>query len=302
MNSRIEEQDFTAEKVDLSIWKRLYAYALRNRALTALILTSLVVVALVDVAYPLLTRYAIDRFVTPRTADGLAPFAATYAALVAVQAFGTFLFISRSGKMEMAIAYAIRQEAFEKLQTLSFSFYDKTAVGYLMARMISDVGRLSEMVAWSLVDVLYALFYVFSSIVTIFSLNWRLALVVVAVIPPLAIISLILQRKILRYQRQARKQNSRITGAFNEGIMGAMTTKTLVREEQNAREFEELTGEMRRLSIRASLLSAAFFPLIISLGAIGTGCALMLGSAGALNGQTAFVGAFAEGKLVSFIA
>ena len=119
MSSRIEEQDFTAEKVDLSIWKRLYAYALRNRALTVLILTSLVVVALVDVAYPLLTRYAIDRFVTPRTADGLAPFAATYAALVAVQAFGTFLFISRSGKMEMAIAYAIRQEAFEKLQTLS---------------------------------------------------------------------------------------------------------------------------------------------------------------------------------------
>lgn len=302
MSSRIEEQDFTAERVDLSIWKRLYAYALRNRALTALILTSLVVVALVDVAYPLLTRYAIDRFVTPRTADGLAPFAATYAALVAVQAFGTFLFISRSGKMEMAIAYAIRQEAFEKLQTLSFSFYDKTAVGYLMARMISDVGRLSEMVAWSLVDVLYALFYVFSSIVTIFSLNWRLALVVVAVIPPLAIISLILQRKILRYQRQARKQNSRITGAFNEGIMGAMTTKTLVREEQNAREFEELTGEMRRLSIRASLLSAAFFPLIISLGAIGTGCALMLGSAGALNGQTAFVGAISVGTLVSFIS
>ena len=103
MNSRIEEQDFTAEKVDLSIWKRLYAYALRNRALTALILASLVVVALVDVAYPLLTRYAIDRFVTPRTADGLAPFAATYAALVAVQAFGTFLFISRSGKMEMPL-------------------------------------------------------------------------------------------------------------------------------------------------------------------------------------------------------
>ena len=123
-----------------------------------------------------------------------------------------------------------------------------------------------------------------------------------AVIPPLAIISLILQRKILRYQRQARKQNSRITGAFNEGIMGAMTTKTLVREEQNAREFEELTGEMRRLSIRASLLSAAFFPLIISLGAIGTGCALMLGSAGALNGQTAFVGAISVGTLVSFIS
>ena len=302
MSGRIEEQDFTAQRVDLTVWKRLYRYALRNRGLVAAVLLSLVVVALVDVAYPLLSRYAIDRFVTPRTSAGLGRFALAYAACVLVQGVGTFLFISRSGRMEMEIAYAIRQEAFEKLQTLSFSFYDRTAVGYLMARMISDVGRLSEMVAWSLVDVLYALFYVASSIVTIFTLNWRLALVVVAVIPPLALVSVFLQRRILYYQRRARRQNSRITGAFNEGIMGAKTTKTLVREERNAQEFGELTEEMRRVSIRASLLSAAFFPLVISLGAIGTGCALMLGSAGALNGQTAFVGAITVGTLVSFIS
>ena len=254
MSSRIEEQDFTAEKVDLTIWKRLYAFALLNRPLLMLILASLVIVSLVDVAYPLLSRYAIDHFVTPRITDGIVPFAAVYAALVILQAAGTFLFISRSGKMEMEIAYAIRQQAFEKLQNLSFSFYDKTAVGYLMARMIADVGRLSEMVAWSIVDVLYALFYVVSSIITIFLLNWKLALVVVAVIPPLAVISLILQKKILRYQRDARKQNSRITGAFNEGIMGAMTTKTLVREDANAAEFDDLTEGMRRVSIRAALL------------------------------------------------
>lgn len=302
MSSRIEEQDFTAEKVDLSIWKRLYAFALLNRPLLMLILSSLVIVSLVDVAYPLLSRYAIDRFVTPRTTDGIAPFAAVYAALVILQAGGTFLFISRSGKMEMEIAYSIRQQAFEKLQNLSFSFYDKTAVGYLMARMIADVGRLSEMVAWSIVDVLYALFYVVSSIITIFLLNWKLALVVVAVIPPLAVISLILQKKILRYQRDARKQNSRITGAFNEGIMGAMTTKTLVREDANAAEFDDLTEGMRHVSIRAALLNAAFFPLVISLGAIGTGFALMLGSDGVLHGQAAFIGALSVGTLVSFIS
>lgn len=302
MNSRLEEQDFTVEKVDFSIWKRLYSYALRNRALAGIILLSLVIVSLVDVAYPLLSRYAIDHFVTPRTSEGLVTFGICYALFVIIQGFCTFIFISRSGKLEMTIAYTIRQEAFTKLQNLSFSFYDKTAVGYLMARMIADVGRLSEMVAWSIVDVMYALFYIVSSIVTIFSLNWRLALVVVAVIPPLAIISLFLQKRILRYQRSARKQNSRITSAFNEGIMGAMTTKTLVREEQNAKEFDALTGEMRRLSVRAALLNASFFPLVISLGAIGTGFALMLGSDGALNGQTAFIGTITVGTLVSFIS
>ena len=122
MSSRIEEQDFTAEKVDLSIWKRLYAFALLNRPLLMLILASLVIVSLVDVAYPLLSRYAIDHFVTPRITDGIVPFAAVYAALVILQAAGTFLFISRSGKMEMEIAYAIRQQAFEKLMQGRTSF------------------------------------------------------------------------------------------------------------------------------------------------------------------------------------
>lgn len=277
MSGRIEEQDFTAQRVDLTVWKRLYRYALRNRGLVAAVLLSLVVVALVDVAYPLLSRYAIDRFVTPRTSAGLGRFALAYAACVLVQGVGTFLFISRSGRMEMEIAYAIRQEAFEKLQTLSFSFYDRTAVGYLMARMISDVGRLSEMVAWSLVDVLYALFYVASSIVTIFSLNWRLALVVVAVIPPLALVSVFLQRRILYYQRRARRQNSRITGAFNEGITGAKTSKTLGIEEQNTASFRALTKEMHDCGIRAARLNAVYIPLVLFCSTAAVAIVLLRG-------------------------
>ena len=71
-------------------------------------------------------------------------------------------------------------------------------------------------------------------------LNWKLALLALVVIPPLAVISLYFQKKILKYQRRVRKTNSRITGSFNEGIMGAMTTKTLVREEANYGEFREL--------------------------------------------------------------
>ena len=104
------------------------------------------------------------------------------------------------------------------------------------------------------------------------------------VIPPLAVISLYFQKKILKYQRRVRKTNSRITGSFNEGIMGAMTTKTLVREEANYGEFRELTGEMRKASVRAAVLSAIFMPIVMSLGSIGTGLALYRGGYGVLAG------------------
>lgn len=301
------EQDFQGRKVDFSLWKRLFRYALKNRNLLIRIIVALILVAIVDASYPLLTRFAVDTFVRPDstpTIDGLWGFFAIYTALVILQGFCTRVFISHSGDMEMAISYTIRQEAFAHLQNLSFSFYDKTSVGYLMARMVSDVARLSEMIAWSIVDVMWSACYVVFCIIAMLLFNWKLALIVLAVIPPLAMASLFLQRAILKYQRAARKHNSRITGAFNEGIMGAMTTKTLVREERNAEEFETLSAGMRKASIKAQVLSATFFPLIISLGAIGTMLAIVLGGAGveaALTGTETFLGVITAGTLVSFI-
>ena len=74
-------------------------------------------------------------------------------------------------------------------------------------------------------------------------------LLVLCITPVLAALCVFFQKRILKYQRAVRKANSRITGAFNEGIMGAMTTKTLVREEASAAEFRELTGAMRTASM-----------------------------------------------------
>ncbi len=262
-----EEEVFDRdEKMDAKIWKRLFGYAIRKRGLFWKVVLFMLITAVVG--------------------------------------FCTLRFISDTGKLETFISYTIRQEAYLKLQTLSFSFYDKTSVGYLMARMVSDVARLSEMIAWSITDFLWAFFYIVGSTVTMLCFNWKLTLIVLAVIPPLAVVSLYLQRRILRYQRVARKHNSRITGAFNEGIMGAMTTKTLVREEQNAAEFETITSDMRKASVKASVLSASFFPLVVSLGAIGTTMALIFGGAGVqatLAGEETFLGRITAGDLVMFI-
>lgn len=294
------EQEFTEKKVDFNIWKRLFKYAIRNKKLLFTIIVSLIIVSVVDVSYPLMTNYAIDNFIVPRTTDNIWFFLATYLVMIFVQGFGTFLFISRTGRMEMKISYDIRQDAYLRLQTLSFSFYDKTAVGYLMARMVSDVARLSEMIAWSIVDVFWSLCFALGCISIMFMKNWQLALIVVSVIPVLVFVSTFLQKRILKYQRESRRHNSRITGAFNEGIMGAMTTKTLVREEKNSEEFQELTKSMKGATIKASLLSAAFFPLVISLGAIGTGLALSVGGNAVLFEDT-FIGGLTVGSLVAFI-
>ncbi|MGI6665440.1 MAG: ABC transporter ATP-binding protein [Christensenellaceae bacterium] len=293
--SYIHEEEFT-QKVDMNIWKRLIAYAFRYKKLLVALLATLIITTIGDIAFPLFNRYAIDNFVMKETTDGITTYAIVYVATIIVQAVTVMFFLSFAGKLEMRMAYDIRQDAFTKLQLLSFSYYDKTAVGYIHARVISDVGRLSEMIAWGLVDIFMALLYLIGCISIMFSLNVKLALYTLAVFPILAIITVFFQKKILTYYRRVRRANSRITGAFSEGIMGAMTTKTLVREEENLQDFKVLTEDMRHVSARASTLSAIFMPIVMFLSSVGTAFALFKG------GQEVLLSIISVGTLTTFIS
>lgn len=291
-----EQKEYRSDKVDLRVWRRLIAYAMRRPRRVAGLGATLLVVSAIDIIYPQLTRFAIDRFVEGHTAQGLGWFALLYVACVAVQGAGVFFFVRGAGRLEMDICYDIRQDAFTRLQQLSFSFYDTTSVGWLMARMGSDVARLAEMIAWSLVDLCWSGFFVVGIVVVLLSMDLVLGLLVLSVTPLLAVLCVFFQRRILRQQRLVRAANSRITGAFNEGIMGAVTTKTLVREDASCEEFYALTGGMRRAAIRAALWSALFMPIVVNLSNLSTALALSAG------GKMVLAGTLGLGTLSAFLS
>lgn len=108
-------------------------------------------------------------------------------------------------------------------------------------------------------------------------MNWQLALCIIALLPIIAVVAVVFQKYILNHQREVRKANSRITGAFNEGIMGARTTKTLVREELNAKEFNDLAVQMERSSVKSAVISGMFWPVIGCFAAVGTAFVLWVG-------------------------
>lgn len=292
----IQEDDFNNKKVDINIWKRLVKYALRSKKLLAAVIACLFVVSFVDILYPLFTKYAIDQFVVQKTVEGIGWYVAALVGVIILQSLCSTYFVKGASELEMRISYDIRQECFLKLQKLSFSYYDKTSVGYIMARVISDTGRLSEMIAWSIVDILLSITFIVGCIISMFALNVKLALITLAVMPVLAAVAVFFRTKILRQYRIVRAINSRITGAYNEGIMGAMTTKTLVREEQNFADFRVLTGDMRKASAKASGLNATFMPIVMFLSAIGTALALQIGGGQVMDGLISF------GTLSTFIS
>lgn len=294
MQEVVLQEEVHEEKIDLKLWRQILELAKPYRRYIGLSIVATVGLAGGDALFPYMTRIAIDRFVVPETTEGLAWFGLAFAILVVVQSLNIYLFIKMAGKVESGITYTIRQAGFEHLHKLSFSFYDKRAAGWLLARLTSDVNRLGEIISWSLIDLLWGgVAMVFYSIV-MFSMNWRLALLTIGVLPILAVASVYFQKQILRAYRNVRRVNSKITGAFSEGIMGATTTKILSREEENLKEFQSLTSGLRSSSIRAATFSALYLPIVLMLGSIGTSLTLWAGGNGVVAGTITY------GVLVAF--
>ena len=94
----------------------------------------------------------------------------------------------------------------------------------------------------------------------------------------MAIISRYFQTRILRSAREVRQTNSRITGAYNENIMGVLTSKVFVKEADNLNKFGRLTDRMHAASITNAVQAAIYLPIVLTLSALATGIALVVGS------------------------
>lgn len=295
MSERFEEQEFNTDHLDTKLWSRVLKHFFVYKKDLTIIFISMVLTAGVDIAFPLLNRFAIDFFVLKNgDLNQLWPFGLGYGLLILIQVFVVYFFIKYTGKVEMQFAYDIRKQAFKKLQELSFSYYDKTPQGWIMARMTSDIGRLADIVSWSIIDLIWGSTLIIGVSIVMLVVNWKLALLVLVVVPFLAYISVIFQKKILQRYRLTRKINSKITAAYSEGILGAKTTKTMGLEDQQSSEFRELTYSMKSESVKAAILSAAFMPIVMALGAFSSSMLIWLG------GQQVLVGTIAFGTLVLF--
>lgn len=223
-----------------------------------------------DAVLPLFNRHAIDHFIGGRTLEGIGVFVGLYAALLVVQTTVNFLAAFLCAKFEVRLGRDLRDACFGHLQTLSLSYFSRHKVGAIHSRVISDTNSIGLRASWTIMDLVWNGAYLLAIGVVMFAVRWKLALVVLAVVPPAAWLSARFERRLVGLNRDIREANSKITDDFNEGIVGAKTLKVLVAEHGARRDFERDTEEMRRVSVRTARVSALFSSSIAMLAA----CAL----------------------------
>ena len=292
-----QDEDYNAP-FSLGVWKQILPFAKPYKNKIIKIAVLMIYCALCDISYPLFLGYAIDNFIRKQTTDGLLIFSLVMCVVFLTQGIVVRSFVRAGAVVEIEISKDIRRAVFYHLQTLPFSYYSKTPVGYLMARTMSDTGLIGDRIAWSMVDFIWGGSFVIGAFVAMFLLDWRMALIVLAIVPLLGFITFFFQVRILRVNRAARKINSKMTAAMNEGIVGSKTTKTLVIEELNHGEFMTITGDLKRRTTQSARLRSIYYPLIFSIGSIATALILNFGGNNILNSTAA---ALPIGTLAAFI-
>jgi len=291
---RFQEEDFTGAftgRIALRILARIKPYYLWVLGFVL----SIALVSFLDSYFTYLSKRIIDEGIGAGNASALRSILIQYGSLILVQSANVFAFIYFAGVLGERVQYDLRKMMFSHLQKLSLSYYNKTPVGWLMSRVTSDSERVASLVTWGFLDIVWGSLNIITATYFMLMINWRLGLIVLAIIPVLIVVASQFKKKIIVEYRQVRKINSKITGSYNENITGVRVTKAFSRETQNMAEFGELTDEMYQAGFRAAWLSALFLPVVMIISAFALGSVIWYG------GLQAQIGGITIGGIQAFV-
>ncbi len=237
---------------------KILPFMKKYKSLIALMIICGLLGSAFDTVTPLYQRYALNHFVGENTLDTLPFFIVIYALTVILTGVVNYISCAFAMRVEVSINKDLRNAAFNHLQTLSFSYYNQNSVGYIHARVMSDTSRIGSLVSWSMMDGVWHISYLLFSIIVMLVINYKLALMIMAIIPLITVIFSLFQKKLIRVNREVREINSKITGNFNEGITGAKTVKTLVIEDKMTDHFVSDTDAMLKKTVQGARIRSMF--------------------------------------------
>ena len=246
-------------------------------------------VAVVDLIYPLVSRSAMYDML-PNNA---------YKTFFVVMLIVVLAYVVRS-LMHFVITYwghtfgirveaDIRQDLFEHLQTLGFDFFDRNRTGQLMSRLTSDLFEITELAHHGPEDLFISLATIVGALIVMFTIEWRLALVVSILIPIFILVVISRRQKLGEVSRQVKAKVAVITTEIESSLSGIRTAKAFANEEVELRKFSEANDRFRtskrRFHREMGIFTAVmeFFLSIMSVAVIAVGGFLIM------NGQLNYI-------------
>jgi ATP-binding cassette subfamily B protein len=291
----LQRDETSGNIIDLEVLKRLYGYAKPYKStFYGLIALTLLMGALAPTR-PWIVKIAIDRYITAGDYSGLVSMIILLLVLLVIQGVVQYLHTYLSGWLGQHIIKDLRVKLYKHLLSLRLKFYDRTPIGRLVTRNVSDIETLSEVFSQGIAALIGDLLQILFILAIMFYLDWRLTLLTLATMPLLVISTYVFKEKVKASFNAVRNAVSNLNSFVQEHITGMSIVQIFNSEKREYAKFKKINDEHRRANIKSVLYYSVYFPVAEVIQALGIGLVVWFGAKGVIQEYTTF------GTLTAFL-
>ena len=256
----------------------------------------MIIVTAAAVSGPYFVKLAIDEGIGKNDLIALRNIALAYFVVSLIQLVTNIARVRIMSRVGQHVLYDVRTAMFHHLQKLSLSFYNRYSVGRVITRVINDVGTLREFVTWAVLAIVRNILAIIGTLVAMLSLNLRLSLLTFAVLPLMAIATILFRRAARRNYRKVRAAVSWTNSVLAENVNGVRVVQAFSRQSHNYSNFKDYVNRyFLETSLDAAKTASLFTPIVDVLGAIATALIVYIGGTAVLGES------MTAGVLIAFV-
>ncbi|WP_324628891.1 ABC transporter ATP-binding protein [Bacillus paranthracis] len=265
---------------------RVWNYMGYQKAALTFVIFLVFATTLLGLLGPYLMGVIIDQYIVPKDLNGTARMCMLLIAIYGITVFLTWLQTFVMVNVALKTIQKIRQDIFEKIQTLSLRFFDVRSQGDLMSRVTNDIDNLNQALTQSVVQIISSALTFIGVTIAMFALDWILAIVTLITVP----IMFFVTKKLVAYSgknfAKRQKDLGELNGFIEEAITGADVTTLYGKEKETVQNFNKINEQLRVSATKADTFSAFIFPSMNFINNLGMGLVIGTGSVMVLNGMT----------------
>ncbi len=283
------------QKVDTRLLRRIVSYLMPYKGWVALAFVAVMLGAFLGPLRPKLVQLAIDDHIVAGDLEGLLGIILLLVGALLLEGVLAFVNTYLTQWIGQQAIYDVRTKVYRHIQRQPLRFFDRTPIGRLITRTTSDVESLSDVLSAGVVTILGDLFRLVFITAFMFSLNWVLALVTLAVMPLMLWATFWFKRKVRGQYRETRKQVARLNAFLQEHVTGMSIVQLFNREQEELRRFNGINDDHRVAQVKTIFYFALFWPAVDIIASTAIGAVIWFG------GLYAMTGTLTVGVLIAFI-
>lgn len=286
---------FSGQAVDVNLLRRIFRYVKPYRRIFVWSIILTLLLAILAPLRPLLIEYTLDKYILENDSSGLLIMSAIMIILLLMQTVVQYYHTFFTNVLGQSVIKDLRVAVFNHISSLRLKYFDRTPIGQLITRTVSDLETIADIFSEGLIVIIGDVLQVAAIIAVMLYTDWKLTLVVLIPMPFLMAASYVFKEAIKSAFQDVRSQVAHLNTFLQEHITGIKIIQYFARENQEMQKFKRINAKHRDAHIRSNWYYSIFFPVVEIISAISIGLLVWYGSKSILSND------ISPGVVVAFI-